>query len=297
MLSDSVKSIYWEIVAFHLGKRPHFSDNIYIYFKKHRELLFFDEIQSFKKASADIFHSVFSLSLSCLPLFRILHCHCGISKHSPAVSGCAIWLRPRSPSAEREYKCLTWGLNVVKMMCWQLKLFTCHMSFPPSPLVKFAIRKQRMIGEELWLQGYKLSHTHFTKSALWIQLSFFSSKVCEWCHSVANVRKKILCYWEEEKWCFWNLWARSVLVQMSVNLLTWGLKFEPFVPLWHFLSPFVPFSFFLLSDSASASSTPHSQPFSKPLKNRIYCFPYLFCLAKALSGRVTDILFMFLFTF
>lgn len=64
MLSDSVKSIYWEIVAFHLGKRPHFSDNIYIYILKNTENCCF--LMKFKvlKKPQQIFFTLSFRSLS-----------------------------------------------------------------------------------------------------------------------------------------------------------------------------------------------------------------------------------------
>lgn len=104
--------------------------------------------------------------LSFLPLFCICCSHCGISMHSPAVSGYVSWLRPRSPSPEMDYKRLTWGLNVVKMTCWQLKWIACHMSFFfSSPLVNSAIRMHTICERNLEdIQGCKLSCRHHLNS-------------------------------------------------------------------------------------------------------------------------------------
>lgn len=148
---------------------------------------------------------------SFLPISHIHSSHCGISMHSPAVPGCVSWLRPRSPSPEREYELLTWGLNVVETTCWQLKWITCPMSFFSSPLVNSSIRMHTIYKknlEDIW--GCKLSCRHHTNSTHSIQfafLSFFSlcPQDCEWSHSVLNVGGRIsLRNWKERKCRFWK---------------------------------------------------------------------------------------------
>ena len=125
------------------------------------------------------FFSICPFARTWLSVFYILFSHCGIPMHSPAVSGCVSWLRPRSPSPEREYGRLTWALNVVKMTRWQLKWMACHMSFFSLPLVNSSIRTHTIYErnlEDIW--GCKLSHRDPSNSTYSIQFAFLCVCVC-----------------------------------------------------------------------------------------------------------------------
>lgn len=177
---------------------------------------------------------------------------------------CFSWLWPRSASHREGI-----GMVATRFECGEDDMLTAqmnhfsHVIFPSPPLLilLFECIQYRRI-----LRTYGVANCHaYITQIQHIQfslLSWFSfffifryPEAREWFHSAANVGGRIsLRNWKERKYC-WKAArrARRILVQMSVNSVTHGLKFRAFFP---HPSPLFLCQILFFSSSTTASPYP-----------------------------------------